>query len=81
MTRRRSSDRPSRIFAVIQESVAQRGYPPSIREIARQAGISSTSLVEYHLRRLEQDGTIRRDHEVSRGIELLPSIGGAPSFK
>jgi repressor LexA len=51
--------------------VDERGYPPSIREIGDRVGISSTSVVDYNLRVLERDGYIRRDKEVSRGLELV----------
>ena len=51
----------------------ERGYPPSIREIGDRVGISSTSVVDYNLRVLERDGYIRRDREVSRGLELVGS--------
>ncbi len=47
------------------------GYPPTVREIASECGISSTSVVDYNLNILAQKGYIRRRPEVSRGIELL----------
>ena len=48
----------------------ERGYPPTVRDIQGGCGISSTSVVDYHLKVLEKEGHIRRDPEVSRGIEL-----------
>lgn len=36
------------------------GVPPTIREIKENCRISSTSMVEYYLRRLEQMGEIER---------------------
>src|SRR5688572_11599506 len=51
----------------------EHGYPPSMREIGSAAGISSTSVVDYNLRVLERDGYLRRDREVSRGLELRSS--------
>jgi repressor LexA len=68
------SDRQKNILKYIQAYVDERGYPPSIREIGDRVGISSTSVVDYNLRILERDGYIRRDREVSRGLELV----GAP---
>ncbi len=50
---------------------SERGYPPTIRDIASGCGISSTSVVSYNLNILEKEGYIRRHREVSRGIELL----------
>jgi repressor LexA len=48
----------------------ERGYPPTVRDIQSGCGISSTSVVDYHLKVLEKEGHIRRDPEISRGIEL-----------
>jgi len=58
------------ILRHIWESISERGYPPSIREIGRAAGISSTSVVNYHLERLEDEGLIERDRRHSRGLRL-----------
>ncbi len=54
----------------IAESLRERGYPPTIREIGTALGIASTNGVRYYLDRLEQSGKIRRDRWTSRGIEL-----------
>src|ERR1043165_7909426 len=70
------SDRQKNILKYIQSYVEERGYPPSIREIGDRVGISSTSVVDYNLRVLERDGYIRRDREVSRGIELVGTQRG-----
>jgi repressor LexA len=65
------SDRQKNILKYIEAYVDERGYPPSIREIGDRVGISSTSVVDYNLRVLEREGHIRRDKEVSRGLELV----------
>jgi repressor LexA len=65
------SDRQKNILKYIEAYVDERGYPPSIREIGDRVGISSTSVVDYNLRVLEREGHIRRDREVSRGLELV----------
>src|SRR5579885_2262348 len=70
-TPRKLSERQRNILKYIQEYVDERGYPPSIREIGDRVGISSTSVVDYNLRALERDGYIRRDREVSRGLEVV----------
>lgn len=49
----------------------QKGYPPSVRDIAKGCQISSTSVVAYNLARLEEAGYIHRHSDISRGIELL----------
>jgi len=53
------------------------GYPPSIREIGTAVGISSTSVVNYNLNRLVEEGYLDRDQNVSRGIRLTERLGKA----
>lgn len=71
MPRKRSHDREQKILAFIRESTAERGYPPSIREICQAAGLKSTSTVHSYLLRLEQANLIRRSGAKSRTIEVL----------
>jgi repressor LexA len=52
-------------------------YPPTIREIGQEVGISSTSVVNYNLNILEREGLIARDKEVSRGIKLIGAAAQA----
>jgi len=59
------------IIDFIHQFLVDRGYPPTIRDIVSGCGVSSTSVVDYNLNRLEKEGYIRRHREVSRGIELL----------
>jgi repressor LexA len=63
------------ILSFLEEFIAERDYPPSIRDIQHGCNISSTSVVDYNLKRLEERGYIRRDREVSRAIELLNGQG------
>ena len=65
------SDKQSAILAFLKEFDERKSYPPSVREIQQACNISSTSVVDYNLRLLEGRGHIRRDREVSRGIEIL----------
>lgn len=75
----RLSARQERMLAFIAEFRARHGYPPTVRELGRAAGISSTSVVDYNLNVLEKAGLIRRDREISRGIELLGETPEVPS--
>lgn len=59
---------------IVRFSVEHSGRTPTNREIGRLAGISSTSVVNYHLNQLQLLGEIRRDAIASRGIEV---IGGS----
>ncbi len=69
------STKQQQIVDFLREFLADKDYPPSIRDIQEGCGISSTSVVDYNLRKLEDKGIIRRDREVSRGIELLGARG------
>ncbi len=68
------SSKQKEILAFLRRFREEKDYPPSIRDIVKACSISSTSVVDYNLKILEKEGYIRRDREVSRGIELL---GGA----
>ena len=63
------------IIGFLRDFLDEHDYPPSIRDIQQGCGISSTSVVDYNLKRLEEKGMIRRDREVSRAIELLEAGG------
>jgi len=65
------SAKQENIINFITDFLRDKGYPPSIRDIAAGCGISSTSVVAYNLNRLEQAGYIRRHSDISRGIEFL----------
>lgn len=82
MARRRKeglSDRQKKILVVLENFQEKNGYPPSIREICDQTSISSTSVVNYYLNQLEDDGYIERDGRVSRGIRLVKPLSEAVS--
>ena len=65
------SDKQQRILEFVNDFLEDKGYPPTVRDIQKACQISSTSVVDYNLTLLERAGHIRRDAEVSRGIELL----------
>ena len=67
----RLTNRQAAILETIRRSIRERGFPPTIREIAAEHGIKSTSAVSDHLRVLERKGVIRCDVGVSRGIVVL----------
>ena len=72
-TRRRKSlsAKQTQILDVIAKSVAQRGYPPSMREIGDAVGLSSLSSVTHQLNQLELSGYLRRDPNRPRALEVL----------
>lgn len=67
---------------MIRQTVEQRGYPPSIREIGEAVGLASPSSVAYQLRALQAKGLLRRDPNRSRAVEVLTAPAPAdPSFE
>lgn len=62
--------RQRRILEIIRDSFAQRGYPPTIREICDASGLASSSSVAHQLKQLENRGYIRRVHGQPRAMEL-----------
>lgn len=65
------SKRQQMIFDYIKSEVEVKGYPPSVREIAKAVGLASSSTVHGHLERIEKKGYIRRDPTKPRAIEIL----------
>ena len=55
----------------IRQSIEQRGYPPTLREIGEYMGIRSTNGVNDHLRALERKGYLRREDMKSRALRVV----------
>lgn len=64
-------DKTEIVYNSIVEFVSKNGYPPTIREICKHVNLGSTSSVEYHLKKLEESGKIKRDVNKNRAIELV----------
>jgi repressor LexA len=69
--------RQQQILSVIRDSIDQRGYPPTMREIGAAVGLASASTVAYHLKILEDLGHIRRDARGSRAVDLRDRTAAA----
>ena len=65
------TDRQREILAFINSSIAERGYPPTLREIGRQFAIKSTNGVNDHLRALEKKGYLQREDMKSRALRPI----------
>jgi repressor LexA len=63
--------RQAKILDYLIDTLRERGYPPSVREIGAAVGLSSSSTVHAHLAQLEAKGFIKRDPARSRAIELV----------
>lgn len=70
------SRRQQAILEFIESFLEANDYPPTIRDIQGELGISSTSVVDYNLKVLEQHNLIRRNRNISRGIELVGRMPG-----
>ncbi len=70
------SQRQQDILEFIGAFLDANDYPPTIRDIQQELGISSTSVVDYNLKVLEERDHIRRNRNISRGIEV---VGRGPS--
>lgn len=68
---RHDAERRQRILDCIARTVQERGYPPSVREIADAVGLASTSAVHHHLVALERDGLLERGTHFSRALRLI----------
>ncbi len=65
------SPRGREIFAALSRWMRDNAYPPTIRELGAEVGLSSTRTVSDYLKTFESLGLIRRHRNSSRAIELL----------
>ncbi len=73
------TERQRRVLDLIVSSVAERGYPPTLREIGSRMGIRSTNGVNDHLRALERKGYIARSGMLARGMRIADKHVSAKS--
>ncbi|MBE6719034.1 MAG: transcriptional repressor LexA [Ruminococcaceae bacterium] len=60
-----------KVFDYIKETIDERGFAPSVREICKAVGVKSTSTVQYHLNALAEGGLIERgDANQKRSITI-----------
>ena len=84
--------REQEVYSFIESFINENGYPPTVREICAKLGFSSTSTVQYYLKKLENENKISFGNSKSRAISLtqkeiprmVPLIGtvaaGTPIF-
>src|SRR5580693_2385438 len=85
------TQRQQMVLDYIRQSITDRGYPPTLREIGARMGIRSTNGVNDHLRALERKGYLTREDMKSRALrptglggnghatELTPGLGAIPA--
>ena len=64
------------VYEAVREAIATHGYPPSLREIGEQVGLTSPSSVKHQLDKLERLGLVRRDPNRPRAMEVVSADGG-----
>lgn len=65
------TDRQKDILDVIKQAIAKNGYPPTVREIGAKIGLSSSATTQFHIKKLEEKGYIKKNATKNRAIELL----------
>src|SRR2546425_12303811 len=70
------SARQRRILEFIRQTVQQRGYPPTVREIGEAVGLTSSSSVHAQLANLERKGLLRKDPTKPRAMALADRSEG-----
>jgi repressor LexA len=71
MVQRGLTKRQQEIFDFVKRYVGDHGYPPTVRDIGKAIGLTSSSTVHAHLANLEKLGVLRRDPTKPRAIEVL----------
>ena len=70
--------REKAILKAIEKSVENKGYAPSVREIGKEVGLSSTATVHGYLSRLQDTGYIKKEDNKGRTLKLLKNSSGEP---
>lgn len=63
--------RQEEILTYIKKYIVSHGYPPTVREIGKDLGVSSPATIHTHLSNLESKGFIKKEETKNRAIELL----------
>ena len=77
-TRAETSRKEKAILKFIETQVLENGYPPSVREIGKAIGLSSTATVHAYLEKLERDGYIKKQDKKGRTLKIIKGSNGEP---
>ena len=80
-TRAETTKKEKAILKFIENQVVENGYPPSVREIGKAIGLSSTATVHAYLSKLEKQGYIKKEDKKGRTLKLLKGGSGEPLIK
>lgn len=67
------NEKRDQIIRFISEQIAEKGYPPSVREIAKAVNVRSSSTIHTYLSKLKEEGLLQKDGANSRAIRLTAS--------
>jgi SOS-response transcriptional repressor LexA len=70
----RLTHRQRLVLHAVHSLTRRRGYPPSLREITEETGLSSHGSVRWHLQQLEQNGLLVRSPGRRRSVRLGPRV-------
>lgn len=59
------------VLQATKKLLAEKGYPPTVREIGKMANLSSPATIHFHLNKLVEKGYIKKESSINRTIELL----------
>lgn len=62
MGRYKNYDITEKVLEFCKDYIEEHGYAPTIREIGKAIGISSTSSVHRHMQRLFKEGKLATEH-------------------
>ena len=65
------TEKQYKIYTIIKDFIAERGYSPTVREIGKLAGLSSSATAYSHIKKLKQKGYISFIPEMSRTIRII----------
>lgn len=70
--------REKAILKYVEKQILTNGYPPSVREIGKAVGLSSTATVHGYLAKLEEKGYLKKEDKKGRTLKLLKGGNGEP---
>ena len=74
----RLTERQRQILGLIKDRVADRGYPPTVREIGEAVGLASPSSVHAQISTLVRAGRLRRDPSKTRALVVIDDVLPTP---
>ena len=80
-TRAETTKKEKAILKFIESQVLENGYPPSVREIGKAIGLSSTATVNAYLAKLEKQGYIKKEDKKGRTLKIIKGTNGEPYVK